>query len=361
MTHEEIFTFPTAQNFSPLRQEYLFGVIGTAHTHIIGMSQGLLAAGAKLAAVYDPDPAALAVFLRHFPDTKVVQSPEQILCDPAVRLIASAAVPSDRAGIAIAAMEAGKDCMVDKAPLISLEQLAALKATIAKTGRKYSVYYGESIDNEAALFARDLLSRGVIGKLCHVDGFAPHRLNAPSRPAWFFQFAKTGGILTDLVCHQLHQFLAFLDAQGLPTDVVPVASRVGNLFHSELGELQDFGDTMYTAACGVSGYFRVDWNSPEGLSTWGDSRMILSGEDGCIELRKNCDIARSKGGNHIYIVNRQGEFYENVSGKIQKTYFPRFIRESLEGYADPHALQLDLDAIELTIRAQMAAVDIAGT
>lgn len=115
---------------------------------------------------------------------------------------------------------------------------------------------------------------------------------------------------------------------------------------------------MFSSLCGVSGYFRVDWNSPTGLSSWGDSRMVIGGEDGMIELRKNCDIARDKTGNHVYLVNQSGEFYENVSGKVQRSYFPTFIRESIQGYTDAHRQKLELDAIELTIRAQHAAITI---
>jgi predicted dehydrogenase len=358
MTHADIFKYPLPVDFSPLREPYLFAIIGAAHGHVIDMAKKLLSAGATMKLMYDADPANVTTLRHFFPDTTLAESTEQIYSDPGIKLIITAGIPCDRADIAIKAMEAGKDCMVDKAPLISLEQLARVKDTIAKTGRKYSVYYGESVDSEAVLFACELIRRGDIGKLCYVSGAAPHRLNAPARAPWFFQFAKTGGLLTDLLCHQLHQFLTFMDVQGLPTDATVVASRVGNLFHAELGELQDYGDAMISAQCGVSGYFRVDWNSPDGLSTWGDSRMIIGGEDGMIELRKNCDIARAKGGNHLYLVNRHGEFYENVSGKIQKSYFPQFIQDSIAGYTDPHLQKLELDAIELTIRAQMAAQQI---
>ncbi len=358
MTHEDIFQFPPSVDFSPLQEKYGFSIVGAAHGHVFDMARQLLAAGATLISAYDADPANVAALRRCFPDVTIVERAEQIYEDPTVRLVISAGIPAERAGIAIFAMEAGKDCMVDKAPLTTLEQLAAVKETIRRTGRKYSVFYGESVVSEASIFACELIRRGVIGRLCYVNGAAPHRLNAPGRAPWFFQFAKTGGLLTDLLCHQLHQYLTFLDAQGLPTEAALVASRAGNLFHTELGELQDYGDAMFTARCGVSGYFRVDWNSPAGLSTWGDSRMIIGGESGMIELRKNCDIARAKGGNHFYLINDHGEFYENVTGKVPLTYFPRFIRESIEGYTDPHELRLQLDAIELTIRAQMAAQTI---
>ena len=361
MTHDDLFRYPPSVDFCKPKEEYSFAIVGAAHGHIYQMAQGLISAGATLVAMYDADPANAVALRRAFPDAPLRESAQAIYADPTVQLVITAGIPAERAGIAIAAMEAGKDCMADKAPLISLEQLEALKATIAKTGRKYSVFYGESYDSEAVLLACDLIRRGVIGRLCYVNGAAPHRLNAPSRPAWFFHFAQTGGLLTDLLCHQIHQFLLFLDAQGLPTDAKPIASRVGNLFHRDLGELQDFGDAMINASCGVSGSFRVDWLSPAGLATWGDSRMTIGGESGMIELRKNCDIGRDKAPNHVYVVNEHGEFYQNVTGKLQKPYFPRFIRESIDGYTDPHELKLQLDAIELTIRAQMGAVDASGS
>ncbi|MBQ8719061.1 MAG: Gfo/Idh/MocA family oxidoreductase [Clostridia bacterium] len=358
MTHEDIFNYQPPVEFLELKEQYNFTIIGAAHGHVYHMAKGLIAAGATLVAMYDADPANVATMKRMFPDVPLCESAAQIYDDPGIALVITAGIPSERAGIAIAAMEAGKDCMADKAPLISLSQLEALKAVIAKTGRKYSVFYGESHDSEAVILACDLIRRGVIGKLCYVNGAAPHRLNAPTRPEWFFHFDKTGGLLIDLLCHQVHQFLLFLDAQGLPTDVQPIASRVGNLFHREMGELQDYGDATFTARCGVSGYFRVDWLSPAGLCTWGDSRMVIGGDRGMIELRKNCDIARDGMPNHVYVVNDDGEFYENVCGKLQKPYFHRFIRESIDGYTDPYELKLQLDAIELTIRAQMAAEEL---
>ena len=358
MLHDELFQYPPSVDFSKPKEEYRFAIIGAAHGHVYQMANGLLAAGASLVAMYDADSANTAALRRAFPAVPLCDSAEQIYTDPSIRLIITAGIPAERAGIAIAAMEAGKDCMVDKAPLISLEQLDDLKATIAKTGRKYSVFYGESYDSEAVILACDLIRRGVIGKLCYINGAAPHRLNAPSRPDWFFHFDQTGGLLTDLLCHQVHQYLMFLDAQGLPTDATPIASRVGNLFHRELGELQDYGDAMFTSSSGISGYFRVDWLSPAGLATWGDSRITIGGETGMIELRKNCDIARDKAPNHVYVINDAGEFYENTTGKLQKPYFPRFIRESMEGYVDQHELKLQLDAIELTIRAQMGAKEL---
>ena len=55
---------------------------------------------------------------------------------------------------------------------------------------------------------------------------------------------------------------------------------------------------------GGTGYVRVDWFTPDGLSTWGDGRLFILGTEGYIELRKYVDIAGRPGGNHLFIVDR---------------------------------------------------------
>ncbi len=60
------------------------------------------------------------------------------------------------------------------------------------------VYYSERLHVESAVFAGQLIEQGAIGKVIQVQGFGPHRLNAPSRPDWFFIKEKYGGILCDI-------------------------------------------------------------------------------------------------------------------------------------------------------------------
>ena len=71
-----------------------------------------------------------------------------------IELIASAAIPSHRSGIAIRSMKAGKDAFVDKAPLLTLEELAEVKRVSEQTGKKLFVSYSEFMQNEAAVFAK---------------------------------------------------------------------------------------------------------------------------------------------------------------------------------------------------------------
>ena len=127
---------------------FTFAAVGLDHGHIYGMSNGLLGAGATLKWVYDPDPAKVAAFAEKFPQVKVASSEDEVLDDAEVGLVAGAAVTAERCALGLRVMDAGKDYFTDKAPLTTLEQLAAAREAVARTGRKYGVYYSERIHVE---------------------------------------------------------------------------------------------------------------------------------------------------------------------------------------------------------------------
>ena len=56
---------------------------------------------------------------------------------------------------------------------------------------------------------------------------------------------------------------------------------------------------------GGSGYIRVDWFTPGGIETYGDSRLTILGTDGYMELRKNVDIGGRPGGGHLFVVDQK--------------------------------------------------------
>lgn len=334
--------------------EFLVAAIGLDHGHIYGMCNGLVEAGAQLRSVYDPDPAKLEAFCERFPEAKPARCEEEILDDEAVQLIASAAVPADRAEIGMRAMRHGKDYFVDKPPLTTMEQLAAARAVVEETGRKYGVYYSERLHVEAAVFAGQLLEQGAIGRVVQILGTGPHRLSAPSRPAWSFERDRYGGILCDIGSHQIEQFLFFSGA----TDAEVTSSRVANYAHKDHPGFEDFGDCSLLGSNGAVGYFRVDWFTPDGLGTWGDGRTVLLGTDGYIELRKYTDVAREPVGDHVYLVDHRGEHHFAVHGQVGYPFFGRFVRDCLNRSEDAMTQEHAFKAAELSVTAQARALRI---
>lgn len=334
------------------RAHFSVAAIGLDHDHIYGMCDGLAGAGADICSVYDPDPVKVAAFCKHFPSAKPSSHDDAIFENESIDLIASAAIPADRAAIGLRAMQHGKDYFVDKPPFTTLGQLAAARATTQQTGRKYGVYYSERLHVEAAVFAGQLLEQGAIGRVIQVIGAGPHRLNAPSRPAWSFDRSLYGGILCDIGSHQIEQFLFFADA----TDAEVTFSRVANYAHKAYPNFEDFGECSLLGSNGAVGYLRVDWLTPQGLSTWGDGRTLLLGTDGYIELRKYVDIAHDSSGDHVYLVDHRGEHHFSVAGTVGYPFFEKFIRDCLEGTEGAMSQNHAFKAAELAIIAQMQAL-----
>jgi predicted dehydrogenase len=293
-----------------------FAAIGLDHRHIFHMVGGLIDAGA-ICVGYDPatsDERVLAGFRERFP-TLAERDREALLDDPAIDLIACAAIPRDRAGIAIRAMHAGKDVMVDKPGVTDLGQLAAVEAAVSQTGRIFSVCFSERFIVPATLVAGKLIADGAIGRVIQTLGLGPHRLNRAIRPAWFFDKANYGGILADIASHQIDQFLHFTGS----TDAQIVHSAVGHYGAPDLPDFEDFGEVLLRSDT-ASGYIRCDWFTADGLPTWGDGRLTILGTEGTIELRKYVDIAGRTGTDHVFLVDGAGTRHIDASNE-PLTYF----------------------------------------
>ncbi len=281
-----------------------FGVIGINHSHIYGQANLLLNAGAELVSFFATEPDLIARFAQTYPQARLASSAEEILEDESIDLIASAAIPDERAPLGIRVMQHGKDYMSDKPGFVSLAQLEEARKVQAETGRIYSIDYSERLDVPSAVKAGDLIHAGAIGEVVQTLGLGPHRMRIPTRPDWFFDPARFGGIIADIGSHQVDQFLFYTGS----TEAEVVASQVGNFKYPEYPDFQDFGDLTLRGNKGV-GYIRIDWYTPDGLDTWGDGRLVILGTEGYIELRKYTDIAGRPGGNHLFLVDQKGVQY----------------------------------------------------
>jgi len=331
--------------------DFVFAAIALDHGHIYGMCNGLIEAGGTLKYVYDPDPKKVEAFCQTYMGVQPARCEEEILEDPVVRLVAGAAVPSERCALGLRVMEHGKDYFTDKSPFTTLEQLESAKAAVQKTGKKYMVYYSERLHSESAVFAGQLIKEGAIGRVLQVIGLGPHRLNAPSRPAWFFEKAKYGGILCDIGSHQVEQYLYFAGAK----DAQVVRSQVANFNHPEYPELEDFGEAMLVGDNGTTNYFRVDWFTPDALSVWGDTRTIILGTKGYIELRKHIDLLREETADHVYLVNNEEATHFAVNGQVGFPFFGELILDCLNRTEKAMTQEHAFKAAELCLKAQAQA------
>lgn len=286
------------------KKQIKFSVIGIYHGHIYGIVNALVKGGGELVAIYSREPELLPQFTKVYPNVKVAKSEEEILEDSTIQLVASAGIPVDRAPLGIRVMKSGKDYVTDKPGILTFEQFKEVKKVQKETKRIYSILYSERLTNPASVKAGELVQAGAIGRVIQTLGMGPHRMSAPSRPAWFFDPEKAGGVLCDIGSHQCDQFLFFTGSTKAEVNF----SQIANFNNPKYPNYQDFGD-MSVRSDHATGYIRIDWFTPNGLPTWGDGRMFILGTEGYIELRKYVDIAGRKGDNHLFLVNQKEVTY----------------------------------------------------
>jgi len=295
-----------------------FAAIGLDHRHIYDQVTSLLDIGAECVGFWSRDEAMpLQGFMEKFPYIPRVKERAQLLEDKSIHLITCAAIPNERADLAIEAMRHGKDFMVDKPGLTTFGQLEAVRKVQKETGRIFSIDFTERFEVRSTTRAGELVKAGAIGQVVHTAGLGPHRLNRHLRPQWFFDKQAYGGILVDIGSHQFDQFLYFTDS----SDARITAARVANRAHPADTGLEDLGEVMIESD-NASGYFRVDWFTPDGLNTWGDGRLTIVGTEGTIELRKYVDVAGRPGIDHLFLTDKKSSRYIDCSD-AELTYYPK--------------------------------------
>ncbi len=345
-TVETASSTPTTKPLHSIR----FAVIGLDHAHIYSMTAAVQRGGGELVAVYATDPQQVADFRKRFGDVKLARSEAEIIDDKSIQLVAGAPIPDLRTPLGLKVMRAGKDYLSDKPAITTLEQLAEVRLAVKETGRKFAIMYSERLEVRAAVHAGELIRQGAIGRVIQTVNLAPHQINAPNRPAWFFDKARYGGILTDIGSHQADQFLYYTNS----TRAQVVAAQTGNLAHPQYPGFEDFGD-MLIAGNGGTGYVRVDWFTPNGLGTWGDGRLFILGTDGYIELRKYVNVASDlKGGNHLYVVDQKQARYIDCKD-VDLPFGPQFVADIVNRTQTAQGQEQALLAAELVLTAQKNA------
>jgi predicted dehydrogenase len=335
-----------------------FAVCGMSHDHIYGMVGAIQRGGGVLVSAYGEEPDKVAAFTKRFPQARMVNSEDEILNDKSVQLVLSSTIPNHRARLGVRVMEHGKDYLSDKPGATTLDQLAAVRKTIAQTHRIYGILYSERLEVKAAVKAGELIQAGAIGRVIQTINIAPHQINqaqggdaggGSGRPEWFWDPALYGGILCDIGSHQVDQFLYYTGS----TEAEVVAAQIANVNHPQHPKFQDFGDMMLRGDRGF-GYVRLDWFTPKGLGTWGDGRLFVLGTEGYIELRKYIDVAVKKAGNNLFLVDQKESRYIDCNN-LTLPFGPQFVSDIVNRTHTAQDQTQCLLAAELVIKAQMKA------
>lgn len=337
-----------------------YGVVGISHDHIHAMIAAIGRGGGTLKAIWGEEPERLAAFRQRYPGVKIASSQDEILEDPAISLILSSQIASQRAGIGLRTMQAGKDYLCDKPGVTTLEDLALVRRVVAETKRIYAIMYSERLEVRSAVYAGELIQQGAIGRVIQTINIAPHQIvqrggdagGAQPRPPWFWEDRQYGGILCDIGSHQIDQFLFYTGSKSAQI----LAAQVANIRHPDHPHFQDFGDVMLRGDRGF-GYVRLDWFTPDGLGTWGDGRLFVLGTDGYLELRKYVNVGVSQKGDNLFIVDaKQARYIDCSQGPLP--FGAQLVNDIVHRTHTAQDQVQCLLAAELSIMAQQKATHV---
>jgi len=304
-------------------------VYGTDHLHVVDLTTKLRDAGAHVRAVVATEDKIGPWLASQFPEARTD--------DPFgndIDLVVSAAIPSERAQLAIDAMEAGKDVVMDKPGAVAIEHVDALEDAAKRTGRHFTIIFAERLGSAAMMRAYAMARDGAVGDVLHTVGLGPHKLSLDHRPEWFFDPARYGGILVDIGSHQVDQFLAFTGSHD--ADVVGATVRA----HPEHPGLQVLGEMLLSSAT-ATGYARVDYFTPAALKGWGEVRFTVVGTEGFLEVRVLDETVR--------IVD--GTRDETFAGAEERVTWPDEVLRGISSAAMEHACAVS----RICLRVQAAA------
>lgn len=330
-----------------------FAVIGLDHRHVYELTQHLVDAGMDCAGYWPETTNQLVLegFRKRFPHLPAVAERDRLLDDPSIQLIVTAAIPNERAALAIDAMRRGKDVLADKPGITTFADLAAVQAAVAETKRIFAVVFGERFQSPASAMARDLVRQGAIGRLVSTTGMGPHRLNRDTRPDWFWNTRQNGSIIVDIVSHQIDQFLNLTGRED--AEVVHAMIRSVAPERTPVPDFQDWAEVILRNDVATAA-MQVNWFTPDGLADWGDGRSFIVGTDGFIELRKNLDLAGRPGGQHLFITDGRGTRYIPCEGRPLTTFraFADDVRDRTEtAMTQSHCFAVCRIALEAEARA----------
>ena len=272
---------------------------------------------------------------------------------PEIKLVAAAAVPSERGPLGLRVMDCGQGLFHG--------QDALHDARPARRRARGGAGDGQEIHG---LFQR-AAARGVRGarRATHRAGrdrargagaSGSGRIAARRRAGrtWFWSQEKTGGILCDIGSHHFEQFLYWSGAterEGRPRAGRELSSQ-GSSRSSRTGAKRTSSPSN-----GATNYIRIDWLNPDGLRTWGDGRAFILGTEGYIELRKYLDVGRDLEGDQLYLVDHKGEHHIRCHGEVGFPFFGQLILDCLNRTENAMTQEHAFLAAELCLTAQAMA------
>jgi predicted dehydrogenase len=255
-------------------------IIGCRHGHIFSLYQLIKESDrAEFAGAFEADAAAREAAEKNQGMTFPYTSVEQVLADKTVDAVALGDYYGARGAQAIAALRAGKHVIADKPLCTSLTELCEIERLAKEKGLSVGIMLDLRY-HKNVLTAKQLIADGVLGAIHNIQFGGQHPLQYGTRPAWYFEEGKHGGVINDIAIHGI-DLLTYLT--GNTVEKIN-AARTYNAYATEVPHFLDCGQLMLTLSGGAGVLADVSYSAPNKMGysypyywefhIWGERGMI---------------------------------------------------------------------------------------
>ncbi|MFC3802916.1 Gfo/Idh/MocA family protein [Cohnella sp. GCM10012308] len=262
----------------------VFSIIGCQHGHIASFIENMLGMGYRCAGIFEEagEDRRLANALSGRLGVPLLGAIGDALAED-VSVVGCAAVNSRKIDIAELCEARGKHVMLDKPAVTGRAGLERLRGIVGRGRIEVGMMLTQRF-HAGVHTLKALIDEGALGRLVSLDMRKPHRLNAGERPDWFFDYARSGGIIQDLLVHDV-DLLRWLTG----SEIADVQGYMAKRILPEHAGFYDAATLIARLADGTFAQLYADWHTPARSWTWGDGRIFAVGTKGTAELRLQGD------------------------------------------------------------------------
>lgn len=195
-----------------------YGAWGQLHAQSIAMNPE-----ARLAAITAPSEASRDAARKAHPQAMVFADHREMLAQAQLDIVDIVTPSSTHLDIATAAMQAGKDVLLEKPMAITLADCKAIVATAEKTGRRLAVGHELRLSSQWGEIKR-IIDRGTIGQPQYVLvelSRKPYRLGASG---WRYDQSRVGSWVLEEPIHFFDLARWYLESSGDPVELTAYAN-----------------------------------------------------------------------------------------------------------------------------------------
>jgi len=209
--------------------------------------------------------------------------------------------------------------MTDKPIVSNYENLKRLKDIIDRKKIKIGMMLTERFSPPLRTL-KQLVEDDVIGELIDFTFLKPHKLNKDLRPAWFFDKNINGGLIIDILIHDVDLMRWYTGAE--------VAESDARLVKSILAEYPGFFDNATASILmnnGITASLKADWHMPLASASWGDGRIFVTGTKARVEVRSTGDIGLDSNTPLVLLTTHENKTEAIPLVKVEQTLSEDFI------------------------------------